>query len=113
MGDQFSGPRVFSGPAADITDFYVFPSPDRPGHVVLIFSAFPGAAATALFSGAIIYRFQLRPLTLVRTGAAPGFTVANDEHTFDCTPTAPCAGLRSDERECREVGTVSRRIARQ
>jgi hypothetical protein len=92
MGDHFSGPRVFGDPAADITDLYVFPSPDRPGHVVLIFSAFPGAAATALFSDAITYRFRLRPVTPVSAGAAPAFTVGEQEHTFDFTFTAPSTG---------------------
>lgn len=32
MSDHFSGPGALAGPAADITDFYVFPSFERPGH---------------------------------------------------------------------------------
>ena len=93
MGDHFSGPRVFSDPAADITDLYVFPSPDRPGHVVLIFNAFPGAAATVLFSDAITYRFRVRPVTSASAGAAPTFTVGEEEYTFDFTFTAPASSL--------------------
>jgi len=89
MGDHFSGPRVFSDPAADITDLYVFPSPERPGHVVLILNSFPSAAVTALFSDAITYRFRVRPVTSASAGAAPAFTVGEEEYTFDFTFTAP------------------------
>ena len=35
MSDHFSGPAVMGDPAVDITDFYAFPSPERPGHLVL------------------------------------------------------------------------------
>jgi hypothetical protein len=96
MGDHFSGPRVFSDPAADITDLYVFPSPDRPGHVVLIFNAFPGAAATVLFSDAITYRFRVRPVTSASAGAAPTFTLGEEKYTFDFTFTAPSTGDGKD-----------------
>jgi hypothetical protein len=89
MGDHFSGPRVFSDPAADITDLYVFPSPERPGHVVLVLNSFPGAAVTALFSDAITYRFRVRPVTTAGTGATPAFTVGEQEVTFDFTFAAP------------------------
>jgi hypothetical protein len=50
MADHFSGPRALSDPAADITDFYVFPSPERPGQLTLVLDVFPTAAPTALFS---------------------------------------------------------------
>ena len=36
MTDHFSGPRAIAGPAADICDLYAFPSPERPGHLVLV-----------------------------------------------------------------------------
>ena len=35
MSDHFSGPRALAGPAGDICDVYTFPSPERPGHLVL------------------------------------------------------------------------------
>lgn len=62
MSDHFSGPAVMDDPAADITDFYAFPSPERPGNLVLIMNAFPMATEQAFFSDVVTYRFRLRPL---------------------------------------------------
>ena len=83
MGDHFSSPRVFDDPAADIADVYVFPSPDRPGHVVLVLTVFPSAAVTSLFSDAITYRFRIRPVTI--DGAKAAYAVSEAEYTFDFT----------------------------
>ena len=41
MSDHFSGPRALADPAADITDVYAFPSPERPGHLVLVMNVLP------------------------------------------------------------------------
>jgi len=41
MSDHFSGPAVLGDPSADITDFYAFPSPERPENLVLIMDVFP------------------------------------------------------------------------
>jgi hypothetical protein len=68
-------------PAVDITDFYAFPSPDRPGNLVLIMNVFPLATPGACFSDVLTYRFRLRPLTRSGGGVTPG-TV---EHTIDAT----------------------------
>jgi hypothetical protein len=91
MGDHFSSPRVFDDPAADIADVYVFPSPDRPGRVVLVLTVFPSATVTSLFSDAITYRFRIRPVTVpgpsagLSASAGPGYAVGEDEWTFDFT----------------------------
>lgn len=61
MADHFSGPRILFDPASDVADVFAFPSPDRPGYLVLVLDVFP-AAPTALFSDAITYRFRARPV---------------------------------------------------
>ena len=63
MSDHFSGPAVMGDPAVDITDFYAFPSPERPGNLVLIMDVFPLATPKSLFSDVLTHRFRLRPLT--------------------------------------------------
>ena len=45
MSDHFSGPRAIAGPAGDITDLWAFPSPERPGHLVLVAGVHAGGAA--------------------------------------------------------------------
>jgi hypothetical protein len=89
MGDHFSGPRSFSDPAGDITDLFAFPSPGRAGRFTLILDTFPGAAATALFSDVITYRFRIRPLTIDGSDAGPGYIVGEDEQVIDFTFGAP------------------------
>lgn len=64
MSDHFSGPRAIAGPAGDICDFYVFPSPSRPGWVVLVMTVHPNAKPDTAFSDAITFRFRMRPVTI-------------------------------------------------
>jgi hypothetical protein len=98
MGDHFSSPRVFDDPAADIADVFVFPSPDRPGHVVFVLTVFPSAAVTSLFSDAITYRFRIRPVTVA--GATRAYAVGADEYTFDFTFTGDGTGGSAQAGRC-------------
>ena len=81
MSDHFSGPAVMGDPSVDITDFYAFPSPERPGNLVLIMNVFPMATSQSFFSNVLTHRFRLRPLT--RSGGAVTYGTA--EHTIDVT----------------------------
>ena len=63
MSDHISGPRALADPIADITDVYAFPSPERPGQLVLVMNTLPFAPPSALLSDGLVYRFRLRPLT--------------------------------------------------
>ena len=81
MSDHFSGPAVMGDPSVDITDFYAFPSPERPGNLVLIMNVFPMATSQSFFSDVLTHRFRLRPLTL--SGGAVTYGTA--EHTIDLT----------------------------
>ena len=92
MADHFSGPRALADPASDITDVFTFPSPERPGHLVLVMDVFPIAAPTALFSDALSYRFRLRPVTARTAGGAP-FVAEADEWRIDFSFTAPVASV--------------------
>jgi hypothetical protein len=91
MSDHFSGPRALAGPAGDITDFYAFPSPDRPGHLVLVLNVQPLAKLDAAFSDAIDCRFRLRPVSIAGSGAATAFPFAgaDQELMFTCHFEAP------------------------
>ncbi len=92
MADHFSGPRAISDPAADVTDVFAFPSPERPGHLALVLDVLPLAAPTSLFSDAITYRLRVRPVTSARAGATPPFAVGEDEYAFNFTFAAPGQG---------------------
>ena len=91
MSDHFSGPRAIAGPAGDITDLWAFPSPERPGHLVLVAGVMPAAKPGAAFSEAIVCRFRLRPLTVAGTGPQTSFRFGPEaeELVVECGFSAP------------------------
>lgn len=91
MSDHISGPRAIADPVGDITDLYVFPSPEQPGQLVLVMNVCPFVDPSAFFSDAITYRFRLRPITIARTGPAAAFAVGESEWTLECIFEAPAA----------------------
>jgi hypothetical protein len=99
MSDHFSGPRAIAGPAGDICDLYAFPSPDRPGHLILMMSVVPMATSDSVFSDGIVYRFRLRPLTLDRERRAFPFGPERSELVVACGFEAPTAGTSSAPQE--------------
>jgi Domain of unknown function (DUF4331) len=96
MADHFSGPRAVSDPACDVTDVFAFPSPERPGHLVLVLDVCPAVGPTAMFSDAIHYRLRVRSVTATTAGARPAFRAGTDEYAFDITFAAPGRGNGSD-----------------
>ena len=92
MSDHISGPRALADPIADITDVYAFPSPERPGRLVLVMNTLPFAPPTALFSDGLVYRFRLRPLTPRTAGDPTPFAVGEPELALDCMFSDPSAG---------------------
>src|SRR5882757_3563594 len=89
MTDHNSSPLAVAEPAIDIGDVYVFPSPSRPGQLVLVMTVFPNALPGALFSDAASYRFLVRPLTIPAGGPGSRFEVGADEYDVTCTFAAP------------------------
>ena len=113
MSDHFSGPRAIAGPAGDICDLYAFPSPDNPGHLVLVLDVLPNASHDSFFSEAIICRFRLRPVTIGGVGPKAAFPFAGEDKEMVFSATSRF--LSKEEpvcRRCRKVG-VWRRLVRQ
>ncbi|MGA8719047.1 MAG: DUF4331 family protein [Solirubrobacteraceae bacterium] len=92
MSHHLSGPRSLTQPIADITDLYAFPSPEQPGHLVLVLNTLPFAPPSALFSDALSYRFRLRSLTAHAGGDRAPFAVGDEEFVFDCVFSTPANG---------------------
>lgn len=89
MSDHESGPRAVADPTVDITDMYVFPSPDRSGSLVLVLDVFPNAGPAALFSDAVDYRFRVRPVAIAPKESGALFTIGEEEYTFSSRFTDP------------------------
>jgi Domain of unknown function (DUF4331) len=92
VSDHISGPRALADPIADITDVYAFPSPERPGQLVLVVNTLPFAPPSALLSDGLVYRFRVRPLTRRAATEPAPFAVAEEELTFDCVFSDPVDG---------------------
>ncbi len=85
MSDHGAGPRSIANPEIDITDVFAFPSPERPGHLVLVMNIFPFKeieASRLLFSDALDYRIRVRPIRVASTGPSAAFTVGEEERAF-------------------------------
>ncbi len=91
MSDHISGPRALADPIADITDVYAFPSPERPGQLVLVMNTLPFAPPSALLSDGLVYRFRMRPLAARAATDPTPFAVGQEERTFDCVFSDPSA----------------------
>jgi hypothetical protein len=89
MSDHNNSPRSVAEPAIDIGDTYAFPSPSRPGRLVLVMTVFPNALPGALFSDAADYRFRVRPVTPPADGPGSHFEVGADEYDVTCRFAAP------------------------
>src|SRR4029453_17870497 len=104
MADHFSGPRALADPASDITDVYAFPSPERPGQLVLVLDVFPIAVPPPLSSAALPYRFRLRPVAATTAGGTPAFVPGADEWTFDLRFAPPAPGGAAQAGACTAPG---------
>src|SRR3954452_4640362 len=92
MSDHISGPRALAEPIADITDVYAFPSPQRPGALVLVMNTLPFAQPSDLFSDGLVYRFRLHAVTLPPENGDPARPVtAEGEIVVDCVFSDPTA----------------------
>jgi hypothetical protein len=95
LSDHISGPRALAEPIADITDVYAFPSPERPGHLVLVVNTLPFAPPDARLSDGLIYRFRVRPLVeRERSEYRAPFGLADDELVFDCVFSEPDGSIQ-------------------
>jgi hypothetical protein len=99
MSDHISGPRALAERIADITDVYAFPSPERPGHLVLVMNTLPFAKPSDLLSDGLVYRFRLRPLTQKEPGAPAPFAAQDEELVFDCVFSPPVSDDRAQRAE--------------
>src|SRR3954470_13043510 len=94
MSDHISGPRALADPIADITDLYAFPSPERPGSLVLVMNTLPFAQPRDLFSDGLLYRFRLRPLSATAGNGRPAaFVAGGEELVVDCVFSEPEHGV--------------------
>ena len=112
--DHWDGPAVSKEPAADITDFFVFPtSAGGQERLTLIMSVYPGAAPSTMFSDAVTYSFRLRPIEGEAAGGSePYFETADTEFRVDCVASGSVTPqTMSCTASVLEPGTEARTVA--
>ena len=84
MSDRIDGPRSIGDPSIDLTDLFVFISPENAGRTVLVANVFPSAGASAMFSNVVNHSLVVRRATVAGLGNAAKFTTGDDEVRFSC-----------------------------
>jgi hypothetical protein len=88
--DHVDGPINIEHAISDITDFYAFPSPEKPGHLILIANTHPFTPSSGHFSDRIHYDFLLRPAIINKRGSKALFEVGT-ESRISCQFETPKA----------------------
>ena len=87
--DHVDGPMTIKHPMADISDLFVFPSPNNMGHLVLILNVYPFVPASGHFADRVNYRFVARNISLTSSGEKTGFQLSEQEKIIDCSFVTP------------------------
>jgi Polyketide cyclase / dehydrase and lipid transport/Domain of unknown function (DUF4331) len=82
MSDHVDGPRSIGDPAADLTDLFVFTSPENPARTVIAMDVFPSAGEDAIFSNVIDYAMAVRRVAVAGVGNAAKFRPEADGIRF-------------------------------
>jgi hypothetical protein len=82
MSDHIDGPRQIGDPSADLTDLFVFTSPENPARTVLAANVFPTCGVDAVFSNAINHSIVIRHAKVAGLGDATKFETSDPELRF-------------------------------
>jgi hypothetical protein len=77
MSDHIDGPRQIGEPSADLTDLFVFTSPENPARTVLAANVFPTCGVDAVFSNAIDHSIVVRRARVAGRGDATKFETSD------------------------------------
>ena len=86
--DHIDGPVTINHAVADISDLFVFPSPDFPGHLTVIMNVYGGVAADGHFSDKVAYSVLVRHAGIRGARQEPGFETSGD-YRVSCTFETP------------------------
>jgi hypothetical protein len=99
--DHIDGPVTTGHRVADLSDYYVFPTPGKAGHLTLILNTYPVVPSNGHFTDKVNYAFLIRKAAIAGTGASAAFTTSNEvvinckfitprehhNHPVNCTTT--------------------------
>lgn len=87
--DHVDGPITIKHPVADISDLFVFPSPKKPGHLVMAMDVYPFVPSKGHFSDKVNYSFVIKRAIQNGQGIHSSITTTGDEYRFSCDFVTP------------------------
>ncbi len=87
--DHVDGQITIDDPVADLSDLFAFPSPNTPGHLVIILNAYPFVSRSGHFSDRVTYSVEVRRAAMVGTGIQTAFETGEEAYRFDCSFETP------------------------
>jgi len=87
--DHIDGPITINDPVADLTDLFAFPSPNQPGHLVLILDVYPYVSGSNHFSDRVTYSILVKRAEKAGSGLSTAFETGEETFRFDCTFEVP------------------------
>ncbi len=86
--DHIDGPVTTKHRVADLSDFYAFPTPNKPGSLTLILNTYPVVPKKGHFTDKATYVFLVRKASVAGTKEAAKFNTS-EEVVINCRFTTP------------------------
>ncbi len=87
--DHVDGPMTIDHPMADISDLFVFPSPNNPENLVLILNVYPFVPWNGHFADRVTYSLIAKNAKIAHRGQNTAFKLLGEEKRIDCTFVTP------------------------
>ncbi len=87
--DHVDGPMTIEHPMADISDLFVFPSPNNPKNLVLILNVYPFIPWNGHFADRVTYSLIAKNVKIAHQGQTSAFKLLGEEKRIDCTFVTP------------------------
>lgn len=88
--DHIDGPVTSKHRITDLTDFFAFETPDKPGYLTLVANVHPLAGKKNHFDSKVLYRFTLREATIGEANAVKTVSTKEEsEKRILCTFVTP------------------------
>ncbi len=84
--DHIDGPITMKNRVSDLTDFFAFPTPNKPGSFSLVLNTYPLVAKSNHFTDKATYVFMIRKAS---TNAATAQITSSDEVVINCHVDTP------------------------
>lgn len=87
--DHVDGQVTIDHPMADISDLFTFPSPNKPGHMVIVMNVYPFVPYDGHFAHQVKYQLAIRNLQPLQAGTNGVFKLKGETKYISCLFDTP------------------------